>query len=83
MAARQRGCSVYWPGRGVPMLPERLSNHLCSLLPQADRLAFTVRFLVTPEGRLADYKAFRSVFCSRRRCTYTEVNAWLETDQFP
>ncbi|MCS7183221.1 MAG: ribonuclease R [Thermoanaerobaculum sp.] len=83
LAARQRGCSVYLPGRCVPMFPERLSNHLCSLLPQADRLAFTVRFLVTPEGRLADYKAFRSVFCSRRRCTYTEVNAWLETDQFP
>ncbi|MFN3413918.1 MAG: ribonuclease R family protein, partial [Thermoanaerobaculum sp.] len=83
LAARERGTSVYLPGRCVPMLPERLSNGLCSLVPEQDRLAFTVRFLVTPEGRIADYQAFRSVFRSRRRCTYTEVFSWLEAGEFP
>ncbi|MGC8917102.1 MAG: ribonuclease R [Thermoanaerobaculum sp.] len=83
LTARERGTSVYLPGRCVPMLPEKLSNHLCSLVPGEDRLAFTVRFLVTPEGRLADYRAFRSVFRSRRRCTYTEVFSWLEGGSFP
>lgn len=82
LAARERGTSVYLPGRSVPMLPEKLSNGLCSLLPGQDRLAFSVRFLVTPDGRLEDYQAFRSVFRSRRRCTYTEVYSWLEADAF-
>ncbi|NWG00468.1 MAG: ribonuclease R [Thermoanaerobaculaceae bacterium] len=82
-AARERGTSVYLPGRCVPMLPERLSNDLCSLLPGADRLAFTVRFLVTPDGGVERYRAERSVFCSRRRCTYTEVFSWLEGGAWP
>jgi len=83
LAARERGTSVYLPGRCVPMLPEKLSNHLCSLVPGKDRLAFTVRFLVTPSGRIEGYWATRSVFRSRRRCTYTEVFSWLESGQFP
>ncbi len=77
-AARERGTSVYLPGRCVPMLPERLSNHLCSLVAEEDRLAFTVRFLVTPDGAVEGYRAERSVFRSRRRCTYTEVFGWIE-----
>ncbi len=83
LAARERGTSVYLPGRCVPMLPEKLSNHLCSLVPGQDRLAFTVRFLVTPAGRIEDYWAVRSVFRSRRRCTYEEVYAWLSQGAFP
>jgi ribonuclease R len=83
LAARERGTSVYLPGRCVPMLPEKLSNHLCSLVPGEDRLAFTVRFLVTPSGRLEGTWAARSVFRSRRRCTYSEVCQWLEEGQFP
>lgn len=82
-AARERGTSVYFPGRAVPMLPEKLSNHLCSLLPGEERLAFSVRFLVTPEGGLEGYRAERSVFRSRRRCTYTEVFHWLEHAAWP
>lgn len=82
-AARQRGTSVYLPGRCVPMLPEALSNRLCSLLPDEDRLAFTVRFLVTRNGALEGYRAERSVFRSRRRCTYTEVFNWLEHGGWP
>jgi ribonuclease R len=77
-AARERGTSVYLPGRCVPMLPEALSNRLCSLLPDRDRLAFSVRFLVKPNGAVEGYRAERTVFRSRRRCTYTEVFAWLE-----
>ncbi len=82
-AARERGTSVYLPGRCVPMLPERLSNELCSLLPGADRLAFTVSFLVGRDGGVERYQARRSVFRSRRRCTYTEVRAWLEDGAWP
>ncbi len=82
-AARERGTSVYLPGRAVPMLPEKLSNHLCSLLPGADRLAFSLRAVVTRDGALEGYRAERSVFRSRRRCTYTEVSAWLEDGNWP
>ncbi len=82
-AARERGTSVYLPGRCVPMLPERLSNHLCSLVPGEDRLAFSVRFLVGPDGGVEGYRAERSVFRSRRRCTYTEVYEWLERGSWP
>jgi len=83
LAARERGTSVYLPGRCVPMFPEKLSNHLCSLVADADRLAFTVRFLVTESGAVEGYRAERSVFRSRRRCTYTEVFEWLSTGRWP
>jgi ribonuclease R len=83
LAARERGTSVYLPGRCVPMLPEKLSNRLCSLLPGEDRLAFSVRFLVLPSGAVEGYRAERSVFRSRRRCTYTEVFDWLESAAWP
>ncbi len=82
-AARERGTSVYLPGRCVPMLPEKLSNHLCSLVAGEDRLAFSVRFLVKPDGGVEGYRAERSVFRSRRRCTYTEVFDWLERGAWP
>ncbi len=82
-AARERGTSVYLPGRCVPMLPEKLSNNLCSLLPEVDRLAFSVRFLVNPDGAVEGYRAERSVFRSRRRCTYTEIYEWLERQSWP
>jgi ribonuclease R len=77
-AARERGTSVYLPGLCVPMLPERLSNDLCSLREAEDRLSFTVRFVVDRKGRIRSRKAFDSVIRSRRRCTYDEVAEWLE-----
>jgi ribonuclease R len=83
LSARERGTSVYLPGRCVPMFPEKLSNHLCSLVADEDRLAFTVRFLVTANGAVEGYRAQRSVFRSRRRCTYTEVFTWLEEGMWP
>jgi ribonuclease R len=77
--ARRRSTSVYLPGLCVPMLPERLSNELCSLREGVDRLAFSVRFRVGPNGHLRNVEANRSVIHSRRRCTYGEVFGWLES----
>ncbi|HSO22353.1 MAG TPA: ribonuclease R, partial [Chondromyces sp.] len=77
-AARARGTSVYLPGMCVPMLPERLSNDLCSLREAEDRLSFTVRFVVDGQGRIRSREAFDSVIRSRRRCTYDEVAEWLD-----
>jgi ribonuclease R len=77
-AAKGRGTSVYLPGLCVPMLPERLSNDLCSLREDVDRLTWTVWYSVTPEGDLHKRRVAPSVIRSRRRCTYLEVAGWLE-----
>jgi ribonuclease R len=77
-AASERGTSVYLPGVCVPMLPERLSNDLCSLREAEDRLTFTARFVVDSKGGIRSREAFDSVIRSRRRCTYDEVAAWLD-----
>jgi len=77
-AARSRGTSVYFPGRCVPMLPERLSNDLCSLREGVDRLTVSVRFRVETDGTIGEWSTVGSVIRSRRRCTYTEVADWLE-----
>jgi ribonuclease R len=77
-AARVRGTSVYLPGMCVPMLPERLSNDLCSLREAEDRLTWTVWYSVTPDGKLKGRRAASSVIRSRRRCTYAEVAEWLD-----
>jgi ribonuclease R len=77
-AAKARGTSVYLPGMCVPMLPERLSNDLCSLREAEDRLTWTVWFSVTPDGKLKGRRAAPSVIRSRRRCTYVKVAGWLE-----
>jgi ribonuclease R len=76
--ARDRGTSVYLPGLCVPMLPEKLSNDLCSLRQDVDRLTWTVWYSVTPEGELKVRRAASSVIRSRRRCTYLEVAEWLD-----
>jgi ribonuclease R len=75
--ALERGTSVYFPGRAVPMLPERLSNGICSLNPQVDRLTFSVVVDIDSRGRLHDPKIFKSVIKTRERMTYTDVNAIL------
>ncbi len=77
-AARDRGTSVYLPGLCVPMLPERLSNDLCSLREGVDRYAHTVRFTVDPDGRIARFEARPSVIRSVRRLTYDQVFEWIE-----
>lgn len=72
--ALERGTSVYFPERAIPMLPERLSNDICSLKPQVDRLTMSALIELHPGGRVADYRLTPSVIHSRERMTYTTVN---------
>jgi ribonuclease R len=69
-----RGTSVYFPERAIPMLPERLSNDICSLKPQVDRLTMSTLIEVNRNGRVVDYRLTPSVIHSRERMTYTAVN---------
>jgi len=75
--AFERGTSVYFPGRAVPMLPERLSNGICSLNPRVERLTFSVDIEIDRKGRFVNHKAYRSVIRTKERMTYTNVNAFL------
>ncbi|MCH7803277.1 MAG: ribonuclease R [Acidobacteria bacterium] len=72
-----RGTSVYFPDRAVPMLPEKLSNQVCSLNPKVDRLTMSVAMEVDDQGEVANAEFFRSVICSDERMTYTAVNKIL------
>ncbi len=71
--ARGRGTSVYFPDRVVPMLPEELSNGLCSLNPNVERLAMVCEMAITPQGEVSRYEFYDAVIRSRARLTYTEV----------
>jgi ribonuclease R len=73
MDAGSRGTSVYFPRRVIPMLPEKLSNGLCSLNPNVDRLAMVCEMAITPQGEVARYEFYAGVIRSRARLTYTEV----------
>jgi ribonuclease R len=75
--AFERGTSVYFPGRAVPMLPEVLSNGICSLNPQIERLTFSVDIEIDKRGRFVNRKVYKSVIKTRERMTYTNVNAIL------
>jgi ribonuclease R len=73
LEARERGTSVYFPRRVIPMLPEKLSNGICSLNPNVDRLAMVCEMAIGPKGELARYEFYRAVFKSSARLTYTAV----------
>jgi ribonuclease R len=75
--ARNRGTSVYFPGSVVPMLPEKLSNGLCSLNPQVDRLCLVCRISLSKSGVIQSYQFMEAVFHSHARLTYTQVAAML------
>ena len=75
--ARDRATSVYFPRRVIPMLPEALSNELCSLKPRVDRLCMVADMEVTATGTIRRYKFYPAVMHSRARLTYTEVWTWL------
>lgn len=75
--AKDRGNSVYFPERVVPMLPEILSNGLCSLNPQVDRLCMVCDMKLDAKGKLKDYKFYPAVMYSHARLTYTKVAAML------
>ncbi|MEE4279908.1 MAG: ribonuclease R [Halieaceae bacterium] len=77
-AATERGNSVYFPERVVPMFPEVLSNGLCSLKPNVDRLALAVQMTITSDGQLDDFRFCEAVIHSHARLTYTQVGEVLE-----
>lgn len=78
--ARQRGTSVYFPDRAVPMLPATLSTGICSLNPGVDRLAMSALLELGPKGELRGSEFCRSVIRSAARMTYTKVFQILEGD---
>ncbi|MEH6578547.1 MAG: ribonuclease R [Amphritea sp.] len=73
-----RGTSVYFPEHVVPMLPESLSNGLCSLNPDVDRLAMVCEMTLSEKGKLSGYQFYEAVIRSHARLTYTQVGAVLE-----
>ena len=73
-----RGTSVYLPDQVVPMLPEELSNHLCSLVPDRDRLAFSVFMVFDKSGQRVEKRVHKSVIRSVKRCTYRAVQKFLD-----
>ncbi len=76
--AQKRGNSVYFPGHVVPMLPEVLSNGLCSLKPKVNRLTMVCEMELNPEGKVEHYRFYEGVIFSHARLTYTEVADMLE-----
>lgn len=81
--AYERATSVYFPRRVIPMLPEKLSNGLCSLNPNEERLAMVCDMLVTASGEVHAYQFFPAVICSHARFSYTEVAAILANTRGP
>jgi len=82
-AARERGTSVYFPRRVIPMLPEKISNGLCSLNPKVDRLAMVCEMAIGPKGQVARYEFYPAAIRSSARLTYTEVWSKLESGRAP
>ena len=75
--AMERGNSVYFPRRVIPMLPEKLSNGLCSLNPDVDRLAMVCDMEITVSGTIKTYSFYPAVFRSHARLTYNQVWNWI------
>lgn len=76
--AELRGTSVYFPSEVIPMLPEALSNGLCSLNPHVDRLAMVCEMTISKHGELTDFQFYEAVIHSHARLTYNQVSAMLE-----
>lgn len=76
--ARNRATSAYLVDRVIPMLPERLSNDLCSLRPDEDRLSMTVDLYLDGKGRVNRYEVYPAVIRSKARLTYDAVQEWLD-----
>lgn len=79
--ARNRGTSVYFPSQVIPMLPEVLSNGLCSLNPQVDRLCMVCEMTISARGKLTSYTFYEAVMNSHARLTYNKVWRMLEGDE--
>ncbi|MFA7288691.1 MAG: ribonuclease R [Melioribacteraceae bacterium] len=76
--AISRGTSVYLVGKVIPMLPEKLSNNICSLVPNKDRLTYSVVVEITKRGKVENYEIKKSIINSKRRFTYEEVQEIIE-----
>ena len=81
--AYSRGTSVYLVDRVVPMLPHKLSNGICSLNPNVDRLAISCIMEITPNGKIVSHDIFESVIKSRIQMTYKKVNKILNDEETP
>jgi len=79
--ACQRGTSVYLSDRVIPMLPERLSNDICSLKPEKERLALSCLVEISPRGKVLDYKLVESIIRSRARLNYQGVQEFFDTQK--
>ena len=75
--AMERGNSIYFPRRVIPMLPEKLSNGICSLNPDVDRLAMVCDMQIGAGGVIGKYRFYPAVFRSQARLTYNQVWSWL------
>ena len=78
-----RGNSVYFPRRVIPMLPEALSNGLCSLNPEVDRLSMVCDMRITSTGSIKEYRFYPAVIYSHARLTYNQVWGWLSGEVKP
>ncbi len=78
--ALKRGTSIYLVDRVIPMLPKKLSNGVCSLNPEEDRLALSVQMEINEQGKVLNHEIFESIIRSSQRMTYTDVSDILEND---
>ena len=81
--AMERGNSVYFPRRVIPMLPEKLSNGICSLNPDVERMAMVCDMEIGSTGKIGEYRFYPAVFRSHARLTYNLVWSWLSGDAKP
>lgn len=79
--ASSRGNSVYFVGKAIPMLPEKLSSNLCSLRPNEDRLTFSVIFELTEKGEVLNHQISKTIINSKRRFTYEEAQKVIESGE--
>jgi len=80
-AALERATSIYLVDRVIPMLPENLSNNLCSLMPNVKRYAVSCEMTIDAHGRVTHHEIFPSIITSKARMTYTKINQMLEGDE--
>ncbi|MDP2351868.1 MAG: ribonuclease R [Pseudomonadota bacterium] len=83
VSALERGTSVYFPRRVIPMLPEELSNGLCSLNPEVDRLCMVCEMEISSFGNIKKHRFYPAVMHSKARLTYNQVWDWLEAGEAP